>query len=265
MWTEPSSSASQMQSEFRKTLQRLSCAGRMIKISKNNNVYASGESDETVYILESGQIKLTVPSPEGKECLMAIRTAGDMFGELALSGHTIRFETAVAMKDTVVRQIFHRNFLAYLKRESLLEGLIQYLAARIAEQQDLITSMTTLNSERRLARILLHLSGILGRNQSCGTCIPQHISQNELAKMVGTTRTRIGIFLKRFRENGMLHMTLDHCLVLEQNKLNEFLIGGDLSSMQCDDFGETPEGQEEPHAHSLTTCGKSCIPTRIRI
>ncbi len=266
MWTEPIPSASQFKLQFRDTFQKLSCVGRVIRVPKNHTLYTSGEQDPTVYLLESGRIKLSVPSPEGKECVMGIRTAGDIFGELTLAGQTIRFETAVAMEEATVKQVFYRNFLAHLKRESLLESLVQYLATRIAEQQELITSLTTMNSERRLARILLQLSSSLGRNQSCGTCITQRISQNELAKMVGTTRTRIGIFLKKFRDLGLLHMAMDRCLVLEESRLSEFLIGYGLHAMGPN---HVPRDRDAPLSGPLAiadhSCGKRCIPTRVRL
>ncbi len=197
---------------------------------------------------------------------MGFRTAGDILGELALAGQIVRFETAVAMKEATVKQVFYRNFLADLKRESLLENLVQYLATRIAEQQELITSLTTMDSEHRLAQVLLHLSNILGRSQSCGTCLEQRISHNELANMVGTTRTRIGIFLKKFRDLGLLHLTVDRCIVLEEDKLSRFLIGNALPAMKPRCLSDEDDTALPPALPAgLRPCGRRCIPTRVRL
>jgi CRP/FNR family transcriptional regulator, cyclic AMP receptor protein len=194
MWTDLLPQTDRFKNQLQAAIKKLSGAGRVLKIPQNRFMYVSGENDQAVYLIESGRVKLSVPVPDGKECLIAIRTAGEIVGELALAGQTSRDETAVAMKDTLVLQVQCTILLAQLKRENLLESLAQYLTIRIAEQQLLITSLSTMDSEHRLAEVLLHLSRIIGRNQSCGTCISQKISQTELAKMVGTTRTRIGFF-----------------------------------------------------------------------
>jgi CRP-like cAMP-binding protein len=87
-----------------------------------------------VYFIESGQIKLLMLSPGGKECLLAIHAAGDIFGELCLSGLGARLETAIAMEETVIKQIPCSDFFARLGRDALFEGFVQYPAARIADQ-----------------------------------------------------------------------------------------------------------------------------------
>src|SRR5262245_6957776 len=104
----------------------------------DTNVYSCGDQDEMVYFIESGQIKLLMLSSEGKECLLAIHTAGDIFGELCLSRLGARLETATAMKQTILKQIPSSQFFARLNRDSLFEGFVQYPAVRIADQQQVI-------------------------------------------------------------------------------------------------------------------------------
>jgi CRP-like cAMP-binding protein len=119
--------------QLRDSLQRETLNSRAVKIARHANVYTCGDQDEMVYFIESGQIKLLMLSPEGKECLLAIHSAGDIFGELCLSGSGERLETATAMKATILKQIPSSQFLASLCRDSLLEGFVRYLAVRIAD------------------------------------------------------------------------------------------------------------------------------------
>jgi CRP/FNR family transcriptional regulator, cyclic AMP receptor protein len=162
----------------------------------------------------------------------------------------------------MVRQVPHRNFLAQLKNESMIDGLVQYLTVRIAEQQEVITTLTTLKSEQRLARMLIRLSRVLGRNQSCGTCIAQRMSQEELAKMVGTTRTRIGIFLKRFRDLGLIHSTQEGCIVINEAGLRNFLEkDGSLDDDELHIAVAAASGPAEKFSAASAMCG--CIPAKL--
>ncbi len=215
--------ADRFKQQIRESFRKQSSDCRTVRVARNNNIYVSGQQDQTIYFVHVGQVKLLLPSPEEKECLFAVRTAGDIFGELCLAGQVGRLETAVAMEDTCLKQISASSFLARLRNESLMEGFVQYLAARLAEQQDVIATMVTLNSEKRLARSLIQLARVLGQPDSGGARIAQKISQEELAGMVGTTRTRIGLFLKRFRELGFIGLSPERCLVVDSARLKSFL------------------------------------------
>src|SRR4029453_4270960 len=111
---------------------------RPVTIAKHDHVYSCGDKDEMVYFIESGQVKLLMLSPEGRECLLAIHTAGDIFGEVCLAGVGARLETATAMEETILKQIPCPKFLARLGSDELFEGFSQYLAVRIADQQQVI-------------------------------------------------------------------------------------------------------------------------------
>lgn len=196
---------------------------RTVTVAKHDNVYTCGDPDEAVYFVESGQVKLVMLSPEGKECLLAIYTQGDIIGELSLAGLGGRLETATAMEETVLRQIPSSKFLLRLGGDSLLEGFVRYLALRIADQQEAITNLVTVDSEQRLGKVLLQLARKLGRKSQHSVCIEHKISHEELAKMVGTTRPRISEFMQRFRARGLIEMSVEHFIVVKEGKLTEYL------------------------------------------
>jgi len=108
--------------QMRDSLQRETRNSSAIKIAKHDNVYTVGEAIGMVYFIESGKVKLIMVSSEGKECMLAIHSGGDIFGELCLSGLKGRLETASAMEDTVLKQVPCDRFLERLAKDSLLEG-----------------------------------------------------------------------------------------------------------------------------------------------
>jgi CRP/FNR family transcriptional regulator, cyclic AMP receptor protein len=97
--------ADRFKQQLRESLQHETLNSRTVKIARHANVYTCGDQDGMVYFIESGQIKLLMLSPEGKECLLDIHSAGDIFGELCLSGSGARLETATAMEETILKKI----------------------------------------------------------------------------------------------------------------------------------------------------------------
>ncbi len=194
-----------------------------IKIAKHDNVYTVGEAIEMVYFIESGKVKLVMVSPEGKECMLAIHGAGDIFGELCLSGLKGRMETASAMEDTVLKQVPCGKFLERLATDSLLEGFIKYLTVRVSNQQEVIANLVTVDSEQRLGQTLLQIARKLGKKDPRSIRIDLKISHEELASMVGTTRPRISAFMQRFRNLGLIEMSVEHHLIVKEHKLMAYL------------------------------------------
>lgn len=221
--TEQIAPAEQHRENIRDLLRRESANYRVIKLARHRHVYMSGDHDSTVYLIESGQVKLLAPSPDGRECVIAIYASGDFFGERCLSGQTIRSETAVTMRDTALRQIPARHFQNILRREPPLGALIQYLVERVAEKEDIITSLLTVKSEQRLAMTLLRLANRIGKHDPRCTRLDQRFSQEELAEMVGTTRSRVGFFLKRFREWGFIELSEKRHIIINRTLLREYL------------------------------------------
>jgi CRP/FNR family transcriptional regulator, cyclic AMP receptor protein len=211
--------------ELRESLQLGNLSFTTLRIPKHSHVYAAGDPADSVYFIETGQLKLLMLSPEGKECLLSIHTAGDTFGELCLAGPRARRETAIAMEDATVKRIACRNFFFHLTSYSLLEGFAQYLATRVAEQQEMIATLIMVDSEHRLGETLLLLARKLGQPDPRSTRIDQKITHEELSAMVGTTRPRITQFLSKFRGLGLIQTTPEHFLIINEKKLAEYLTG----------------------------------------
>ncbi len=165
---------------MRESLRQETLNSHPVTIAKHDNVYTCGDNDEMIYFIESGQVKLLLLSPEGRECLLAIHTAGDIFGELCLSGLGTRLETATAMEETILKQIPCPKFLARLSRDSLFKGFAQYLVVRIANQQQVIANLMTVDSEQRLGKTLLQLARTLGKTDPRSIRIELKISHEEL-------------------------------------------------------------------------------------
>ncbi|HEY2990132.1 MAG TPA: Crp/Fnr family transcriptional regulator [Candidatus Binatia bacterium] len=196
---------------------------RAVKFARHENVYTCGDQDDMVYYIESGQVKLLMDSPEGKECLLAIHSPGDVFGELCLSGLGARVETATAMKATSLKRVPRDKFFARLGRDSLFEGFIRYLAVRVADQQQVIANLVTVDSEQRLGQTLLQLGRTMGKKDPRSIRIELKISHEELSEMVGTTRPRISMFMQRFKNLGLIETNKEHFLIIKENKLTAYL------------------------------------------
>jgi CRP-like cAMP-binding protein len=215
--------AERFKQQLRDSLRSEARDSRSVKIAKHKHVYTCGDQDETVYFIESGQVKLLMLSPEGKECLLAIYTVGDVFGEMCLSGLGARTETAVAMEETVIRPIPGSKFFQLLSGDMLLEGFVRYLAVRIADQQEVIANLVTVDSEQRLGKTLLRLARKLGQEDPRSIRIKHKISHEELSEIVGTTRPRISEFMQRFRELGLIEISAEHLIIVKEKKLTEYL------------------------------------------
>ena len=209
--------------QLRASLVRETLNAQVITITKHSHVYTCGDQDEMVYFIVNGQIKLLMLSPEGRECLLAIHTDGDIFGELCLSGIGPRLETAIAMDETLVKRIPSSKFFARLGRDGLFEGFVRYLAVRIADQQQVIANLVTADSEQRLGKTLLSLARTLGKKDPRSIRIEQKITHEELSEMVGTTRPRVSVFMQRFHNLGIIETNEDHFLIIKEKKLTAYL------------------------------------------
>ena len=215
--------ADEFKQQLRDSLQREPVIFRSLKIARHANVYTAGDQDKAVYFIESGQIKLLMHSTEGRECLLALHSAGDIFGELCLSGLDSRQSTATAMRATTLKQIPETQFFARLSRDSLFEGFVRYLAVRIADQQHVIANLVTADSEQRLGQTLLQLARTMGKKDPRSIRIELKISHEELSEMVGTTRPRISFFMQRFRNLGLIETNRDRFLIIKESKLSDYL------------------------------------------
>jgi CRP-like cAMP-binding protein len=194
-----------------------------MRLARHAQVYVCGDPAETVFFIESGQVKLLMLSPQGKECLLALHTAGDLFGELCLEGPGRRQETATVMEAAILKCIPRDKLFLHLTSHLLLEGLVQYLAARLAEQHRVMGTLLMVNSEHRLGETLLVLARKLGQPDPRSTRIEHKITHEELSEMVGTTRPRITEFMLKFRGLGLIGMSPEHFLIVREEKLSDYL------------------------------------------
>jgi CRP-like cAMP-binding protein len=178
-------------------------ARRVATYPKGKVVFAQGQPSDTVMYIQKGGIKISVLSRTGKEAVVAMLGPGDFFGEGALTGQSIRIGTAAATMPTTVLIIEKGVMLRLLRDEpAFSERFISYMLARnIRIEADLVDHLFN-SSEKRLARALLLLARY-GDQQGPEQRIPK-ISQETLAEMVGTTRSRVNFFMNKFRDLGFI-------------------------------------------------------------
>lgn len=197
--------------------------GSTVRIRKNRELYTCGESDHNIYLIENGRVKAVTLARSGKECVTGIYTSQDIVGESCLLDSD-RTETVIAMTPVVLTKISRKEFVRLLAKEELIEDCLRYLTCRLVEQQQVITHLVTINSEKRLAATLMRLAAKIGRRSGGELRIDQRITQEELAEMVGTTRSRIGYFLNQFRQQGIIiNNSADSFLTIDEARLIRYL------------------------------------------
>jgi CRP/FNR family transcriptional regulator, cyclic AMP receptor protein len=202
----------------------------ILKYRKGRIIYAQGEDADQIYYIQSGKIKVTVVSEQGKEAVVGLLEAGQFFGEGCLNGQAVRIGTARAMEECLITSISRKAMLAALRREpKFAELFVTYLVTRSNRiEEDLIDQLFN-SSEKRLARLLLLLANF-GKD---GDPIPidASINQATLAEMIGTTRSRVSFFLNKFRKLGLIsyngnievHRSLLNAVLYESAKAREFI------------------------------------------
>jgi CRP/FNR family transcriptional regulator, cyclic AMP receptor protein len=176
----------------------------IVGLKKGQTVFSQGDPAETVFYIQSGQIKLSVISSNGKEATVALLGAKDFLGEECVANaQPLRLTTAVSLTEGALLQIHKREMIRALHEHHALSDIfVAYLLSRnIRVQADLVDQLFN-SSEKRLARALLLLAQF-GKEGAPETVIPK-ISQETLAAMVGTTRSRINLFMNRFRKLGFI-------------------------------------------------------------
>ena len=170
---------------------------------KNQKVFAQGAAADSVFYIQDGQVKLSVISELGKEAVVALHGKEDFFGEGCLSGQSLRLATAAAMTDCVIMRLDKAAIVRVLHEEpKFSEMFLAYILSRNARvEADLVDQLFN-SSEKRLARLLLLMAnfGKEGRPEP----VIAKVSQETLAEMVGTTRSRVSFFMNRFRKLGFI-------------------------------------------------------------
>jgi CRP-like cAMP-binding protein len=179
-------------------------AGRTIMpCQQQHPIFKQGEASDAVFYIQDGQVKLSVVSAQGKEAVIALLEAEAFFGEGCLAGQPLRMATATALTDCTLMRIEKPAMLRVLHAEPAFSALFMaYLLSRNSRiEADLIDQLFN-SSEKRLARVLLLLAHF-GKEGKAEPVIP-HISQETLAEMIGTTRSRVSFFLNKFRRLGFI-------------------------------------------------------------
>jgi CRP/FNR family cyclic AMP-dependent transcriptional regulator len=170
---------------------------------KEQIVYRQGDPSDSVFYIQSGKVKKTVVSEQGKEAVIAILDTGDFFGEGCLTGEVLRLATVSALTNCVIARISKADITRVIHEEpAFAELFISHLLARNSRVEEDLVDQLFNSSEKRLARTLLLLAnfGKEGRPEP----IIAKVSQETLAEMIGTTRSRVSFFMNKFRKLGLI-------------------------------------------------------------
>jgi CRP-like cAMP-binding protein len=173
------------------------------RLQKHQKIYAQGDPADTIGYIRKGSVKRTILSGHGKEAIVGILRQGQFFGEICLGGTNVRTATIVAVEECLITWIAKETMLSTLSSESNFSTyfVAHLLARNVRLEEDLIDQLIN-SSERRLARLLLLLAK--SENNDSQKSITVSLSQETLAEMIGTTRSRVSTFMNRFREKGYI-------------------------------------------------------------
>jgi CRP/FNR family transcriptional regulator, cyclic AMP receptor protein len=176
---------------------------RVLRFKKNQHIFEQGDAADSIYYIQTGKVKVTVVSDQGKEAVVGILEPSQFFGEGCLNGHPLRIATTTAMEECIITVIAKDAMIAALHNEQQFSELfVAYLLSRNSRiEEDLIDQLFN-SSEKRLARLLLILANF-GKEGSPQPISP-NINQETLADMIGTTRPRVSFFMNKFRKLGLI-------------------------------------------------------------
>jgi CRP-like cAMP-binding protein len=213
---------------------------RMLSFRKKETIFAQGDNIDGLFFIQTGKVQLSVVSDEGREATLGILSVGDFFGEGGLAGQLLRMSSATALTDCVLLNVEKKALLLEMASQPRLSALfMKYLMKRNIRYQDDLIDQLFNSSEKRLARVLL-LMAHFGNEGVSEMTIPR-VSQETLAEMVGTTRSRVSFFMNRFRKLGFIKYNTGAHINVHSSLLNIVL---------HDDNGTNPiaRGNEVPEA-----------------
>ncbi len=177
-------------------------AGKTVgRFVKNHKIYSQGDPADDVFFIQKGKVKLTVLSEHGKEAVVGILEEGQFFGEATIEGAERYNASSQAMEDSLITSMTRPAMLAALDTEPAFSAFfIAYLLSRNSRMEDDLIDHLFNCSEKRLARLLLRLANL--GEESRGQPVPIALSQETLAEMIGTTRSRVSFFMNKFRKRG---------------------------------------------------------------
>ena len=200
----------------------------MLSLNKKKTIFAQGDATQGLFFIQKGKVQLTVVSEGGKEATLGILGEGDFFGEGSLGDQPLRMSSATAATDCVLLHVEKQAMMRTLSLEPKLSALfVKYLLKRNIRYQDDLIDQLFNSSEKRLARVLL-LMAHFGQEGVSEMSIPR-LSQETLAEMVGTTRSRVSFFMNRFRKLGFINYNGNDDVKVHSSLLNIILQDDDKS------------------------------------
>jgi CRP/FNR family transcriptional regulator, cyclic AMP receptor protein len=198
-------------------------AGRqMLSFQKKDAIFTQGDSTDGLFFIQRGKVRLSVVSERGKEATLAILGERDFFGESGLAGQLLRMSSATAITDCILLHIEKKAMMLAMSLEPKLSAMfVKYLLKRNMRYQDDLVDQLFNSSEKRLARVLL-LMAHFGKKGVSEMSVPR-LSQETLAEMVGTTRSRVSFFMNRFRKLGFIKYDVGDNLHVHSSLLNVVL------------------------------------------
>src|SRR5580693_7326629 len=220
----------------------------MLSFEKRDTIFSQGDSTDGLFFIQKGKVQLTVVSEAGKEATLGILSDGDFFGEGGLAGQLLRMSSAVAMTDCVLLHVDRKAMMSALGLEPKLSALfLRCLLKRNIRYQDDLVDQLFNSSEKRLARVLL-LMAQFGKEGVSEMSVPR-LSQETLAEMVGTTRSRVSFFMNRFRKLGFINYDIGDYVHVRSSLLNVILQddgGTGVTSEGADPVGAANKTLEPP-------------------
>jgi CRP/FNR family cyclic AMP-dependent transcriptional regulator len=203
----------------------------MLSYQKKSVIFAQGDTTDGIFFIQSGKVRLSVVSESGKEATLAILSEKDFFGESGLAGALLRMSSATAITDCVLLHVEKKAMMLTMSLEPKLSAMfMKYLLKRNMRYQDDLVDQLFNSSERRLARVLL-LMAHFGKEGVSEMSVPR-LSQETLAEMVGTTRSRVSFFMNRFRKLGFINYDLGDNLHIHSSLLNVVLQDDETSGAE---------------------------------
>ena len=201
-----------------------------MSFQKKNSIFTQGDPTDGLFFVKKGKVRLTVVSEGGKEATLGILSESDCFGEGGLAGQPLRMSSAIAVTDCVLLHVEKKAMMRTLSLEPKLSAMfVKYLLKRNIRYLDDLVDQLFNSSEKRLARVLL-LMAQFGQKGISEMWVPR-LSQETLAEMVGTTRSRVSFFMNRFRKFGFINYDVGDNLCVHSSLLNVVLHDDDGTSL----------------------------------
>ena len=183
---------------------RAGLGGKLVHYRDKQIIYSQGTRADTIFYIREGGVRLTTRSKNQSAVVTAILGVGDFFGEPCLVGFPHRVSTAVALTASSIEVIKKESIARMLRRKNKMSNFfVSYLLSSMKKYRDHVAELLTLSAEQRLACVLLRLARLDGRNSAVDGLTT--VSQQVLAEMVGTTRSRLNLFMNRFRKQGFIN------------------------------------------------------------